>query len=284
MLRFILLVVLLIGLNGCFVAPGMTMKSPNVSVGSTAAAEIKPHFIPVNIELVRYLNRTEKFYHGDTYYYHIEPYDILNIYVWGHPELNVSFGSSPSSTDGENTSTVSTSAAPMGYLVDPDGNIFFPMIGTTHVAGKTTQVVRKQIMHALKKYVRSPQVDVRVSGFRSKKIYVMGEILHPGLLPLTDTPMSVMDAINLSGGMDPQSADPGHIFIIRGDYAKPDVYWLDIKSADFLLLAENFGLRSDDVVFVSTAGVARWNRAMQQILPTVESAWLVYSISRQARV
>jgi len=272
MLRVIILLLLIVGLNGCFIAPGMKMRSGPMP--SAPSHDIKPKFIPITVSLVRQLNQSSISSQDDAYYYHVGAHDVLSIFVWGHPELNGPTGMTAS----EQGANAGPSLAPVGYLVSSDGTIFFPMVGTIHVAGKTTEQNRMQLTSSLKKYIRSPQLEVRVTGFRSKKIYVMGEVYRPGLQPVTDSPMSITDAINLAGGLDQKSADPSHIFIIRGDYAQPDVYWLDAQSPDVLLLGENFRLKSNDVIFVSTAEVARWNRAIDQILPTVQAVWFTNSL------
>jgi len=264
------------GLSGCFIAPGMKMQSSPNSVRYTAENQrITPRFIPIDVALARQMNQFSSVTQDDAYYYHVGAHDVLNIFVWGHPELAAPVGAAPSEAGAASSSPT---LAPAGYLVSSDGSIYYPMVGTIRVAGKTVEQIRAQLMYALKKYIRNPQIDVRVSGFRSKKIYVMGEVQKPGLLPMTDSPMSITDAINLAGGLDLKSADPSHIFIIRGDYATPDVYWLNAQSPEALLLGENFRLKGQDVIFVSTAEIARWNRAIEQILPTITSVWMTNSM------
>lgn len=280
MLRVIILFFLLVILSSCSIAPGMKMKPIPPSIQSTSSPnEIKPIFIPINVALVERMHRMSKYNLDDAYYYHIGPHDILNIYVWGHPELSGPMGQAAA----EQGTNAPPTLAPTGYLVSSDGEIYFPLVGAVHVAGKTMEQTRMQLTSLLKKYIRKPQVDVRVMGFRSKKIYVMGEVNKPGLQPLTDSPMSITDAINLAGGMDQKTADPSHIFVIRGNYARPEVYWLNAQSPDALLLGENFRLKPQDVVFVSTANIARWNRAIDQILPTIQSLWFTYALIQQVR-
>ncbi|MBA3662183.1 MAG: polysaccharide biosynthesis/export family protein [Gammaproteobacteria bacterium] len=265
---------LMLGLSGCFIAPGMRMEPAPVNPQSIRASkEIKPIFIPIDVTLVREMNRC-KYNPAQTYY--IGPYDILNVYVWGHPEFNVVTGVAPSE-QGANAS-LNRTISPTGYLVNAQGKIFFPLIGYVDVEGKTVEQVRTNLIRLLSKYIRQPQLDVRVIGFRSKKIYVMGEVLHPGLQPLTDSPTSLIEAINLAGGMTPESADPTHIFVIRGNYSCPKVYWLNAHSPATLLLAENFKLQPKDVVYIPAAGITLWNRAISQVLPTIQSVWFSYSV------
>ncbi|SRR5579883_30185 len=276
MLRAFILVFLVINLSGCFIAPGMKMQPPPPDV-RCSAARCKPdlHFIPIDVCLVRQLNQMSSTTLDEAYYYHVGAHDILNVYVFGHPELMGPIGIPPAE---QSTGLLNPTLAPVGYLVNTDGDIYYPMVGRVHVLGKTVEQIRVQLTSSLKKYIRNPQIDVRVSGFRSKKVYVMGEVQKPGLLPLTDSPMSITDAINLAGGFDLKAADPSHIFVIRGDYAHPEIYWLNAGSPEALLLGENFRLKGQDVIFVSTAEVARWNRAIDQILPTIQAVWFTNAL------
>jgi polysaccharide export outer membrane protein len=275
MLRVFIVLFLIMELSGCFIAPGMKMESVPSHVSYRATNnQVKPNFIPIDVALIRQMKSTAILCQDEAYYYHVGPHDILDIHVWDHPELQGSTGQAAA----EQSASANSSLSAVGFLVNTDGDIFYPMIGTVHVGGKTVEQVRVQITTRLKRYIRNPQLSVRVTGFRSKKIYVMGEVYKPGVFPVNDAPVSITDAINLAGGLDLKSADPSHIFVIRGDYAHPDVYWLDAQSPNALLLGENFRLKGDDVVFISTAGVARWNRAIDQILPTIQTVWFTWSV------
>jgi polysaccharide export outer membrane protein len=94
--------------------------------------------------------------------------------------------------------------------------------------------------------------------------------------------MSLAEALNETGGLEPSVANPGQIFVIRGDYAAPNIYHLDASSPDAFLLAAQFQLRPRDVVFVSTYGLAQWNRVIAQILPTITSLWTTYDLTTRA--
>ncbi len=259
-------------LSGCVLAPGMKMDNQPSASSSVVAQQIQPNFIQITPQLLASMNQESANSAG----YRVGAQDVLNIVVWQHPELNypTDMGLTQSGVNTEVNPTIS----PNGFLVAPDGTIFFPLVGDVHVAGMTVGQIRSEITRLLTKYVRSPQVDVRVTGFRNQKVYVMGEVLKPGLQPITDVSLSITDAINLSGGLDPLNADPAHIYVIRGSMTRPDVYWLNAKSPDALLLAENFDLQSHDIVFVSAADIARWNRGMNMILPTIQTIWFTGSI------
>ena len=68
------------------------------------------------------------------------------------------------------------------------------------------------------------------------------------------------------------------MYVIRGDYTRPEIFWLDAKTPDKLLLAEHFSLQPRDILFVSTAPIAQINRVLDQFLPLVESIWFTKSL------
>ena len=74
-------------------------------------------------------------------------------------------------------------------------------------------------------------------------------------------------------GFNETTVNPSRIYVIRGEYDKPKIYRLDASSPDALLLATQFPLKPKDVVYVASTDIARWNRIIQQILPTIQTLW-----------
>lgn len=163
--------------------------------------------------------------------------------------------------------------------MNSQGNIYFPLLGYVKVANKTVDTIRFDITQRLKEYVKNPQVEVRVADYRGQKVYVLGEVAKPGLVPINDQPVTITDALTLAGSIDPNSSDPAHIYVIRGDLTHPKIYWLDARKPDALLLAEHFSLQPHDVLYVSTAMATRWNRVLNQLLPTLQTVWYTKTIT-----
>ncbi len=263
--------ILVLLLSGCGnIMPGM--QNPDTAnmhkLSSSRNMTVTSNLIPITTQLIA--NQSE-----NKYIYHVAPSDVLNITVWQHPEfltqeLNVNQLTNLPSTQG--------AAGQTGYLVNHNGNIYFPLIGNVRVADKSVDEIRKEMMVRLRRYIKNPQINVRVADFRSRKVYVLGEVNKPGFVPINDQPLSITDAIVLTGGLDPNAADPSHIYIIRGSFYQPDVYWLNAKSPETLLLAERFNLKSGDILYVSSAPATRWNRVLNQLLPTIQTIWYTKAI------
>ena len=368
-------------LSGCSTVPGIVVQDPNTpqrgwapdfldpllnspevdpsTMGNDGASDqIVPRIIPVTPDLLREQAARRQVLDEEVRglissqppaAYRIGAQDILNVLVWDHPELSNPMG---------NFQDIQA----MGRLVREDGTIFFPYAGVLRVEGKTVEEVRRELEALLTPYIQSPQVDVRVVGFRSKKVYVTGEVDKPGIVPITDVPMTVMDAINLAGGFDKDRADQrtayltrngqkqvldilalysssqGNLLLQDGDVlyvpnntqnkvfilgevekqravmmdqgrltlaealadaegldlstanthgvyviravptiapdgtpgaVEANIYQLDLHDASALVLADAFQMQPRDLVYVSSSGLVRWNRVIQQILPTI---------------
>lgn len=284
------------------------------------------------------------------YQYHVGPGDVLTITVWDHPELTIPAG--PNRT-----------AEEAGTLIKIDGTIFYPYVGVVSVDGMTTEQIRTMLTKKIATYITNPQLDVRVAAFRNKKVLVTGETKNPGILPITDRPLSITEAINKSGGItpaadlsrvvltrngktsevnvlalyrgdslinpllqdgdqvnvpdnfnnlvyvlgevpkpqvqpmdkgrltlaqalaaaggpEPLTSDARQVYVIRGDLKEPKVYQLDATSANALLLSTQFQLQPQDVVYVGVKGIARWNRIMSNIVPTIQALWQTRNLTK----
>lgn len=127
--------------------------------------------------------------------YQIGPGDVLNIVVWDHPELTMA----PAASGGVDVGGAATVGN--GFNVNSQGLIQFPYAGTLQVAGLTEFQARDLLSQRLAKYIKDPQVTVRIQAYRSGRIYIDGEVRNPGLQALNDIPMTLPEAIGRAGGV-----------------------------------------------------------------------------------
>jgi polysaccharide export outer membrane protein len=90
------------------------------------------------------------------------------------------------------------------FQVASDGTIDFPLVGRILVGGRQPQEISQAIRQALidLEFLRDPQVTVRVTQYRSKKISVLGQVQHPGTFDWEEG-MTIIQAVALAGGFGP---------------------------------------------------------------------------------
>ena len=141
--------------------------------------------------------------------YQIGAGDVLNIVVWGHPELSIAPAGSSLTADATSLSPVGN-----GYNVSPAGLIQFPFVGNFKAGGLTEYETRDLLTKQLAKYIKDPQITVRIQSYRSGRVYIDGEVRTPGLQALNDIPMTLPEAINRAGGFT-ATADRSAVSISR---------------------------------------------------------------------
>lgn len=115
--------------------------------------------------------------------YRVGPSDELKIIVFDEPALSGAF------------------------RVDADGTIPYSLVGRVPVAGKTAREVEQLLTtRLLDGYVRQPRVTVEVAQFRSRKVFVMGEVRTPGQYAL-DGDVTLLEVLALAGALTDSAGD-----------------------------------------------------------------------------
>ncbi|MDF2462988.1 MAG: epsA1 [Ramlibacter sp.] len=147
--------------------------------------------------------------------YTIGTSDVISIVVYDHPELLPNAGAVIS----QQADPTGISSAP-GFIVGADGQITFPFVGRVRVAGLTEIEATDLIQRQLARYIKDPQVVVRINSFRSRRAYVDGEVRTPGTVIFTDVPMTLPEAINRAGGIT-ANGDRSSVLLTRNNQTTP---------------------------------------------------------------
>jgi polysaccharide export outer membrane protein len=150
--------------------------------------------------------------------------DQLHVSVWKEPDL---------------TNTMPVRA---------DGMISLPLLNDVQAAGLTPMQLAASISDKLKKYITEPHVTVEVTQMNSQRIYVMGEVLHPGAMNRTPD-MTVLQALASAGFT--QFANTKGIYVLRTESGKqsklPVNYKKLVKGED---MQQNYVLKPGDTIVV----------------------------------
>ena len=356
--------ILFIFLTSCTVIPGTHIS--NLETSSLIFSKNNDiDLIPITQELISTMHSEEIRIESainrslqdemNNYTYLVGVGDVLNIIVWDHPELTI-----PQSGQ--------RSAAEAGNFVHKDGTIFYPYVGKVSVIGREVTQIRDDITSGLSTYINNPQVDVNVAAFRSQHFFVSGAVKNPQMIPVRNVPITILDALSISGGMAPDadwssatltsnnngelvieaidlsvlleqgvlkqnrllksndvlhiprndalkifvmgdvvnattqqigrrgmtlaealnnvggineaSANASGIFVLRAsdsDSKLVDIYQLDVSMGLRLILSTQFKLQPKDIVYVTSAPVARWNKLLTQLTSSLNQ---IYQIDR----
>ena len=121
--------------------------------------------------------------------YLIAPADVLEISIWGEPDLG------------------------RELVVRPDGKVSFPLIGDIEVAGKSTSQVKELVEKKIHAYIPEASATVIVSKLGSLQYFVIGKVGNPGIFNVSK-PLTVLQALALAGGLS-TFADEDNISIVR---------------------------------------------------------------------
>jgi polysaccharide biosynthesis/export protein len=223
-LKKILLLILVLALGGCAFAPGMNFDSRAPLDASDP--DSVPVITPITLKLVQQesqLNAAQlaardgdyRELSGKPQPYRMGPADVLSIIVWDHPELVVPNLTYTLGATGNLSNSGMTAQTLPGYVISSEGEVQFPYVGLFKAEGYTEVEAQKKLRELLSKYIRDPQITLRVIGYRSQKIYVDGEVRAAGVKQMTDVPMTLSEALNQAGGI-PSSGDASRITLVRG--------------------------------------------------------------------
>ena len=365
--KFVVLLSLVI-LSGCSMIPGSHMEGIDVEPETSTLEQDLDNVNVAIIDsaLIARLKENQQTYSQskkysplvtDKYDYVLGIGDVLSIGVWDHPELTI-------------PAAVQRTAEFDGFRIQADGTLTYAYAANIPAAGKTIRQLHEVLVARLSQVIEKPQIDLKVVGFRSQRAYVTGEVKKPGVFPITELPLTLIDAINQAGGLseradwrtvtftrdnqvetiklndfytkgdlsqnrllkhgdiihvnrsdnqkvfvlgdvnkagsieinryglslaealsdvgglNEETANANGVFVLRKrptneEGVIADVYQLHAQNVIALVLADQFKLQPRDIIYVTTAPIARWNRLIRQLVPTIQAVESFSTIKAQ---
>jgi len=160
--------------------------------------------------------------------------------------FNLMGGSSIISSAGEGApaSSGSSGEGPT-YLIDEEGNIDFPVLGSVKIAGFTRIEVKNMLKEKLKVYINDPIVSVRIQNF---KITVLGEVRTPGAYTIPNERITIIEALGLAGDMTIKGKR-ANVMVIRENEGVNTYYRVDLTSKS-IFESPVYYLAQNDVLYI----------------------------------
>ncbi|MEB2782618.1 polysaccharide biosynthesis/export family protein [Algoriphagus sp. C2-6-M1] len=176
----------------------------------------------------------------------IIPGDLLEITVTTiNPESNLLFNYGVVRDESAGDNPVSNNSRIDGYLVDPTGQIDFPILGKVKVAGLNREETKTMLKSQLSSLVVDPKVEVRFLNFR---ITVIGEVSNPSSFVVSNERITVLEALGLAGDMTVYGLRD-NVLLIRETAEGKKIHRFDMGNKA-LLSSPYYYLRQNDVIYV----------------------------------
>lgn len=208
-----------------------------------------------------------EFSYDANYQYTIRKDDKISISVWG--EDNLSVGSVYGIYN-------SNEVYGKWLLVDANGNIEVPKIGSKNVLGKSIPELKEEIKKELTKWLVNPIVDVKVL---NKEITILGEVRNPNTIQVDKDHNNLFELISKTGGFE-FYANLKSIKILRQEGENVKITNIDLtKSND--ILNTNILLHPGDIVIVPSKKNKEFDKRISTIIPfttTVSAAAIIMGL------
>jgi polysaccharide biosynthesis/export protein len=209
--------------GGCTAVPTRQAGHSNTSVTSSAVASLNNALASAALQTPR-----------SSIDYLLGPEDLLQITLFNVPEAEE--GVTPRRQD---------------VRVSHEGTITLPLLGNIPAAGLTTSALEQSLRERYNRYLRSPQVGVRVMEYRGQPISVIGAVRNPGVFELTG-PRTLVDLLSRAG-LDDKAGTQAHIY--RQSPEGRQTLVVDLLAVTHNPGLVNFPVQAGDVIHVPQAGM-----------------------------
>lgn len=172
--------------------------------------------------------------------------DLLSIQIFSSDvESAVPFNLHQLSSGGQLPSYTNGVGSQQGYLIDKEGNIEVPVVGTIKLGGLSRSEALSKIKSSLSPYLKEPVVHFRVLNF---KVTVLGDVRAPGTFNIPNEQITLPEALGIAGDLN-LTAQRKNILIIREIEGVKNAIRVDLTNSN-VFNSPAFNLMQNDVVYV----------------------------------
>jgi polysaccharide export outer membrane protein len=163
------------------------------------------------------------------------------------------------------------------YTVRLDGKIVFPYVGEVQAGGVPLAAFNRVLRDGLAAYYKDPQVTVEVGEYNSCVVYVLGEVVKPGVYRFQGR-TTLLETVAEAGGYE-RSAARASTMVVRSFYDEPQVMRIDMEQViDEGAITLNVPLAKGDVVVVPKTFITNLNEFLSDISPSLSAYLRVNSV------
>ncbi|HOY08823.1 MAG TPA: polysaccharide biosynthesis/export family protein [Candidatus Omnitrophota bacterium] len=181
--------------------------------------------------------------------YTLGPTDVIQVSVMRHPEVS-----------GD-------------YFINQEGKIQYEFVGDIQITGKTKDEAAKLIAEKLSEYIISPEVSVKITGYNSKVVYVVGEVGRPGKIFMRGDTISIREALMQAGLPQLTGVTRKSRLITPSESGKADIRKVDVYALLYEGdLRENLEMKPGDVIYIPATFLTKAMRAIQPVAAPIGTA------------
>ncbi|KMQ67894.1 sugar transporter [Chryseobacterium sp. FH2] len=133
------------------------------------------------------------------------------------------------------------------YIVDSNGNIDFPILGSINTNGKTLVELKEEMKEKMQQYVINPTVNIRLANF---KVTVLGEVNRQGDYTISNGQGTILNALGMAGDLT-MYGKREDVLVIRTENGIVSHGKVNLQDAN-LINSPYYNLKQGDAIIVST--------------------------------
>lgn len=172
---------------------------------------------------------------------------------------------------------------PTTFLVEDNGKVTLPVVGTIEVVGLTRRQAANKIQSLYKeKLLKDPIIEVSIVNL---KVTVLGEFTQQGNYLLERENTNLIDIIGEAGGIT-ERANPKSLKIIRGDKQNPEQIYVNLNNINSLANPKLI-LKNNDIIYIEPQAsygtderTKSFSTLVQPAILILNAAILIYNVTR----
>lgn len=158
------------------------------------------------------------------------------------------------------------------YIVYSDGTIILPLLNSVHIEGLTIKELNEALTDKYRAFLKAPYIKASIT---NHKVFVLGEVITRGVIPIEGETISVIEAIAKSGGLT-DHAVRNRIRVISEDAGKYRLHTLNLNKFS-TLNSHGLMLKNNSIVYIEPKSTKAIRVSINDYLPIIQAASSILS-------